>query len=115
MIQVGPKTEIMVAINAIDFRCGIDSLCGLIKSQFRLDPFNGKLFIFTNKKRTGLKILAYDGQGFWFCYKRFSQGKLSWWPTSSAEIVDLDARNFILLIFNGDAQNIQFQKNWKKI
>lgn len=115
MIQITPNTEIMVGIRPIDFRCGIDSLCGLIKREFTLDPFNGKLFVFTNKKRTGLKILSYDGQGFWFCYKRFSQGKLTWWPESYEAIVGLDAKNFLLLIFNGDVQGTSFQENWKKV
>ena len=115
MIQLDLRTEVMVAINPIDFRCGIESLGGLIKSQFKLDPFNGVYFLFTNKRRSGIKILTYDGQGFCLFYKRFSQGKLNWWPNSKDEISKLDSKNVLLLIYNGDAENIKFQENWKNI
>lgn len=115
MIQLGTQTEVMVAIKPIDFRCGIESLCGLVKRHFQLDPFKGTFFLFTNKRRTGIKILAYDGQGFWICYKRFSQGKLNWWPQSGESITKLDAKNVLMLLYNSNHHNITFQENWKKI
>ena len=40
-------------------------------------------FAFTNKGRTAVKLLVYDGQGYWLCIKRFSHGKLAWWPKGS--------------------------------
>ena len=115
MIQIGPTTEVIVAINPVDFRCGIETLCSLVKSNFHLDPYKGTYFLFTNKRRSGIKILSYDGQGFWFCYKRLSQGRLRWWPSSKNDIESIDVKNVMLLIYNGDVENINFQKNWKKV
>jgi len=37
------------------------------QEQLQADPFSGRLFVFRNRRRTALKILAYDGRGFWLC------------------------------------------------
>jgi transposase len=114
MIQIGPKDKILVAKTAIDFRCGIDSLVGSCKNNFKEDPFNGTYYVFSNKSKCGIKILYYDGQGFWLFQKRFSKGKLVWWPEGKSDLLTIDAKNFLLLIFNGDPGTAKFQKNWKE-
>jgi len=83
MLQITPQQTIFVAIKPVDFRKGIDGLAALCRSQLNHDPFSGALFVFTNRQRTAVKIIVYDGQGFWLCMKRFSQGKLAWWPTAN--------------------------------
>jgi transposase len=118
MIQVNAQTKILVAINPIDFRCGIDSLGGLIKNNYRKDPMDGTLFVFTNRRKDGLKFLYYDFQGYWLCHKRFSCGKLSWWPAddgSNEGVLTLDHRNLLLLIYNGDPHTLKFHSNWKQL
>ena len=73
MIQIAPQMRILVCAQPVDFRKGIDGLLRISREVFRCDPFSGALFVFCNKQRTALRILAYDGQGFWMCHKR--------WPT----------------------------------
>jgi transposase len=79
--------KIMIAINPCDFRRGMDSLAGLCKQQFALDPLCGIIFVFRNRCATAIKVLAYDGTGMWLIHKRFSEGKLLWWPKQSSEHV----------------------------
>lgn len=86
MIQVLPQLKILLAYQPVDFRKGIDTLAALCKAELKEDPFSGALFVFRNRSGTALKLLSYDGQGFWLCHKRFSQGRLrslaNWrWPT----------------------------------
>ena len=80
MIQVVPQQRIFLAVESVDFRRGIDGLCAICRDVLCRDPFSGYLFLFTNRKRTALKILAYDGSGFWLCHRRLSKGRLAWWP-----------------------------------
>ena len=80
MIQITPQMRILVAVEPTDFRRGIDGLARVCKEVLRHDPFNGWVFVFRNRPATALKILVYDGQGFWLCHKRLSRGKFSWWP-----------------------------------
>jgi transposase len=53
-----------------------DGLAALCRQKFEQDSMSGCAFIFRNRRRTSIKILFYDGQGFWLCQKRFSQGHM---------------------------------------
>ena len=74
MIQVTPQMRIVAAVEPADFRRGIDGLARLCKDVLKHDPFNGWVFVFRNRSAKALKILVYDGQGFWLCHKRLSSG-----------------------------------------
>ena len=60
MIQITPQMRILVCVEPIDFRKGIDGLCSVCRRVLDADPFCGALFVFRNKTRTALRILAYD-------------------------------------------------------
>ena len=80
MIQITPQMRILVAIDPQDFRKGIDGLARICRDVLEADPFSGWLFVFRNRRQTALRILCYDGQGFWLAHKRLSRGKFRWWP-----------------------------------
>lgn len=86
MIQITPLMRALVAIEAADFRRGIDGLAQLCRAGLGADPFTGTVFVFRNKRHTAVKLLVYDGQGFWLCHKRLSRGRFRWWPTSTADV-----------------------------
>ncbi len=72
MIQITPRMRILVAVEPIDFRAGIDGLAGARRKRLQAEPFSGALFVFCNRARTAIKVLVYDGQEFWMCHKRLS-------------------------------------------
>ena len=80
MIQITPQMRVLVAVEAVDLRKGIDSLAQLCRGKLAADPFSGCLFVFRSRRATSIKILVYDGQGFWLATKRLSQGRFRWWP-----------------------------------
>jgi transposase len=84
MLQITPQMKILVAVDPVDFRKGIDGLAQICKQSLQQDPFGGGLFVFRNRRGTALKALVYDGQGFWLCHKRLSSGQFRWWPAGSA-------------------------------
>jgi len=65
VIQITPQMKILVAIEAVDGRKGIDSLARLCEEKLQADPFSGCLFLFRSRRGTSIRILVYDGQGFW--------------------------------------------------
>ena len=83
MIQIAPQIRILVAIEAIDGRKGIDALAQLCREKLEADPFSGCLFIFRTRSGTAIRVLTYDGQGFWLATKRLSKGRFRWWPAGS--------------------------------
>ena len=81
MLQLTPQMKILVAVEPADFRRGIDGLAQLCRERLQHDPFVGTVFVFRNRRGTALKVLTYDGQGFWLCHKRLSRGRFPWWPS----------------------------------
>ena len=106
LIQITPQLRILVAVDAIDGRKGIDSLAQLCREKLDADPFSGCVFIFRSRRGTAIKLLAYDGQGFWLATKRLSKGRFKWWPTGSEAARKLRAHQAQLLLAaaNPDAE-----------
>ncbi len=114
MLQLTPHTRIFLAVEPADFRCGIDGLAQRCRQYLDLDPFCGALFVFRNRSRTAVKILAYDGNGFWLCLRRLSQGKLPWWPTASTRCT-LTHQQLQWLLWNGDPSALPLPADWKPL
>jgi transposase len=69
-----------------------------------------------NKRRTAIKMLLYDGQGFWLFQKRLSKGRFKWWPNKNGEIqIRLLVHELQLLMWNGNPESAQTAPFWKKI
>jgi transposase len=116
MIQVTPQMRILLAVEPVDFRKGIDGLAQLCRQHLQSDPMSGALFVFASRRRRGLKILVHDGQGFWLCHKRLSQGRLGWWPRAEGTgSVSLDPHQLQLLLWNGDPQSAKIAPLWRRI
>jgi transposase len=60
LIQITPQLRILVAIDPVDGRKGIDSLAQLCREKLEADPFSGCVFIFRSRRGTAIKLLAYD-------------------------------------------------------
>ena len=86
MLQLTPQMRILVAIEPVDFRNGIDGLVRLCKEALGQDPFQGIVFAFRNRRGTAVKVLMYDGQGYWLCHKRLSEGRFRWWPAGADSV-----------------------------
>ena len=102
MIQVTPQIRILVAVEAIDGRKGIDALAQLCREKLQTDPFSGYLFIFRTRRGTAIRVLQYDGQGFWLATKRLSKGRFRWWPTGAEPLRTLRAHQAQLLLAAGN-------------
>ncbi len=108
MIQITPQMRILLAVEPVDFRKGIDGLAGVCKNVLESDPFSGYVFVFMNKKKTAIKILVYDGQGFWLCQKRLSRGRFCWWPDKrESPLMRLLVHELQLVIWNGNPEYAQ--------
>jgi transposase len=116
MIQITPQMRILVAIEPLDFRNGIDGLSRVCRDVLDSDPFSGTLFVFRNKRSTSIKALVYDGQGFWLCQKRLSKGCFRWWPKEGeGRLKHLLAHELQLLLWNGSLSAGTVAPMWKKV
>lgn len=103
MIQITPQMRVLAATQAVDGRKGIDSLAAVCRDHLHADPFSGCLFIFRSRSGTALRVLVYDGQGFWLATKRLSKGRFRWWPEGGVTRT-LEAHQAQLLLAAGNPE-----------
>jgi transposase len=116
MLQITPQMKILVAVAPADFRCGIDGLARLCQETLEHDPFAGAVFVFRNRKGTALKVLMYDGQGFWLCHKRLSRGRFPWWPSAIAGGAQrLAAHQLSVLLSAGNPTRTDAAADWRPV
>jgi transposase len=116
MIQITPQMRILAAVEPVDFRKGIDGLCRLCRGELHSDPFSGAIFVFCNRRRTALRLLVYDGHGFWLCHKRLSAGRFRWLgkPTP-LKMKSLAAYELQVLLWNADPSRLDVPPPWREV
>jgi transposase len=107
--------KILVAVEPVDFRRGIDGLAAICRQVLRSDPMSGTLFLFCSRRRHAIKCLVYDVQGFWICQKRLSAGRFTCWPRSEEDCLRWDALQVQALLWNGDPAAASAAPNWRPL
>jgi transposase len=115
MLQLTPQSRIFLALAPVDFRKGIDGLAAVCRQSFAQNPLEGALYVFRNRAGTALKLLYFDGQGYWLCLKRFSAGRLRWWPRAGGTTVRLAARELQVLLGNGCPDQAAMAEDWRRV
>jgi len=107
---LGWATKIYIAVEAVDMRKGFEGLHGLVRDPLGQDPLSGHLFLFTNRTRTRLKALVWDGSGLWVCAKRLEKGRFHW-PAAEGRSVTVRAEELAMLVNGLDLRQTQ-ARNW---
>ena len=115
MLQLTPQSRIFLAVAPVDFRKGIDGLAAVCRQGFAQNPLDGAMYVFRNRAGTALKLLYFDGQGYWLCLKRFSAGRLRWWPRADGATVRLAARELQVLLWNGCPNQAAMADDWRQV
>lgn len=119
MIQVTAQMRVLVAVEPADFRRGIDGLARMAREALASDPFSGCVFVFRNRRATAVKVLVYDGQGFWLCHKRLSRGRFRFWPGRGGDDRQrariLEAHQLQVLLSAGDFEATQAALPWRQV
>lgn len=115
VIAPAAATRILVAVESVDFRAGIDALAQLCRARLEADPYGGTLFVFCNRRRTAIKILTYDGQGFWLATKRLSRGRFPHWVGGGAAVQGLAAHQLQVLLRGGDPTCARGVAEWRPL
>jgi transposase len=107
--------RVLVAIEPVDGRKGIDSLARLCQDKLADDPFSGCVFVFRSRSGTAIRLLTYDGQGFWLLQKRLSRGRFQWWPEATGASKPLEAYEAQLLLVAGDVSRVRAAPIWRRV
>ena len=117
MIQIPAQTRVFVMHESVNFRNGIDGMAAIARVVLGHEPMSGALFVFRNRGRHMLRILYYDGSGFWLCTKRLSKGRFIIWPAGdgTGPCSELLARELQVLIWGGDPSTCAFPDLWRRV
>jgi transposase len=115
VITLTAHMRLLAAVEPADFRRGIDGLARLCREALGDDPFLGTVFLFRNRRATSVKLLVYDGQGFWLCQKRLSRGRFAFWPTAAGPSRALEPHQAQLLLSAGDPAAGAVPEPWRRL
>ena len=113
MFGLGPATRVYVGLEAVDMRKGFEGLYGLVRDYLGQDPLSGHLFLFSNRGRTRIKALVWDGSGLWVCAKRLERGRFQWPEAGEGERQVAMRPEQLTLLLNGmDLAKVNLRANW---
>ena len=92
MLTLSPAVRIYLAAGATDLRKGFDGLAAIAREVLQRDPLSGALFVFTNARRTRIRVLTWDGSGMWLMTKRLEKGTFAW-PASDPAVRSVTLRS----------------------
>jgi transposase len=91
-------------------RKSINGLAAIVEGSFKLDPFGGALFVFCNRKRDRVKILEWDGDGFWLHFKRLEKGHFRWPELGDDATMTLSGEELNILL-GGTRVELKLKRN----
>ena len=109
MLKLDGK-RVYLACGGTDMRKSINGLMALVEQDFKLDPFCEVLFAFCNKKRDRIKILQWDGDGFWLHFKRLEKGHFRWPNEGETATMALTSEDLAILL-GGAKVELKLRRN----
>ena len=109
MLSTGSK-KVYLACGPTDMRKSINGLAAIVTGSFQLDPFEAALFAFCNRNRDRVKILEWDGDGFWLYFKRLEKGRFRWPALGEAATMTLTGEELSILL-GGTKVELKLKRN----
>ena len=109
MLRLDDK-RVFLACGGTDMRKQINGLVAIVEGSFKLDPFNGALFVFCNRNRDRIKILEWDIDGFWLHHKRLEKGRFRW-PTVGEDTTMALSGEELSYLLGGTRVELKLKRN----
>ncbi len=99
MLNLSSDLKIYAYTRPTDMRKGFNGLSGIVRSEFQSDPTDGSLFVFINRRRDRMKLLHFDGGGYWLYYRLLEAGTFEELkPTNDSSRLRIDATQLSMLL-----------------
>jgi len=110
-VLIPTPSRILVATKPVDFRKSIDGLVALVELQLGERPLSGQMFVFTNRRRTGLRLLVWSHGGFVLVYKKLERGRFRL-PTTDADRMVVSAIELSAILEGIDLEGAARLPRW---
>lgn len=108
MLSLSGK-RVYLACGKTDMRKSINGLSAIVEGQFHLDLFGEAIFVFCNRSRDRIKILEWDGDGFWLYFKRLERGRFRW-PGGGEEMTMTLTAEELRILLGGAKVELKIQR-----
>jgi transposase len=107
VLTLGGDHRVYLCRSAVDFRKAHDGLCAVVRDQFGDDPFGGDVFVFFNRAHDRVKLLLWDGNGFWLLYKRLERGTFPFVVEGEGRRVEIERAQLAMLLEGIEWKNVK--------
>lgn len=112
MLSLPPTVRVFVALAATDMRKSFDGLANETRQQIAQDPLSGHLFVFFNRRRTLVKVLYWDRNGYCVVAKRLERGTFHLAHANEQDVVEVEAAELALILEGIDLHGARRRPRW---
>ena len=112
-MSIPASVPIFLYNSPTDMRQGFDGLSGMVRSEFAADPLDGSLFLFINRRRDRMKILHWDGTGYWLYYRLLEAGTFEV-IAAEGSCVRIDATQLAMLLGGVSLAGAKRRKRYRR-
>jgi transposase len=113
MLSIPSTVPIFLYTEPTDMRKSFDGLSGIVRSEFSADPTDGSLFLFINRRRDRLKMLHFDGSGYWLYYRLLEAGTFEV-IASEGKYIQIDATQLAMLLGGVSLVHVKRRKRYRR-
>lgn len=97
--------QVFLTVEPLDMRWGAERLSQHVQQLVGRSPCDGTAYAFTNRDRTRLKLLIWDGTGVWLCQRRLHAGRFRW-PAPGDTVYRISQEEWQWLVAGVDWQRL---------
>lgn len=114
MLNLTHQTRVFLFTEPVDMRKSFRGLCLLAESVLKKDPASGHWFVFINRRGDRLKLLGWDGQGFWIWYKRLESGVFEKPTVADNQVqIEIDVTQLSLIIHGIELRSAKRRRRYQ--
>ena len=98
MLSINNQQRYFIYSGLTDMRKGFDSLCGIVISEFKMNPLSGDVFIFLSRTKTKIKLLQWQHDGFAIYYKRLEKGTFERIENKTGNVLLVSSQQLMLIM-----------------
>ena len=113
MLQLSPNCRYWLYRNATDMRKSFDSLCGIVQNELKQNTLSGDVFVFINLRRTHIKMLTWERDGFALYYKRLEKGTYEIPKQGKDGSIDVSTQQLMLMLHGISLKQVKYRPRYQ--
>ena len=113
MLSIASTVSLFLYTEPTDMRKSFDGLSGIVRNELGADPTDGSLFLFVNRRRDRLKILHFDGAGYWLYYRLLEAGTFEVIAAEDA-CIQIDSTQLAMLLGGVSLVGVRKRKRYQR-